>query len=123
MADETPYLLFMASALCDLLETQSGFQLGAEILFPRHSNDNGLVETKNGAVIRKHMGYGHIAAAHAEAIARFYREYLNPYVNLHRPRAKADVEIDAKGRKRLVTGDMKLRWKLQLSREKPEHFL
>jgi transposase InsO family protein len=23
----------------------------------RHSNDNGLVETKNGAVIRKHMGY------------------------------------------------------------------
>jgi transposase InsO family protein len=28
---------------------------------PRHSNDNGLAETKNGAVIRKHMGYGHIA--------------------------------------------------------------
>src|ERR1019366_1810739 len=26
---------------------------------PRHSNDNGLVETKNGAVIRKHMGYGY----------------------------------------------------------------
>jgi len=22
---------------------------------PRHSNDNGLAETKNGAVIRKHM--------------------------------------------------------------------
>ena len=32
---------------------------------PRHSNDNGLVETKNGAVIRKHMGYGYIDAAHA----------------------------------------------------------
>ncbi len=30
---------------------------------PRHSNDNGLVETKNGAVIRKHMGYGYIHAA------------------------------------------------------------
>ena len=28
---------------------------------PRQSNDNGLVETKNGAVIRKHIGYGHIA--------------------------------------------------------------
>ena len=25
---------------------------------PRRSNDNGLVESKNGAVIRKHMGYG-----------------------------------------------------------------
>ena len=32
---------------------------------PRHSNDNGLVETKNGAVMRKHMGHTHIAAAHA----------------------------------------------------------
>ncbi len=28
---------------------------------PRHSNDNGLVESKNGAVIRKHMGFDHIA--------------------------------------------------------------
>jgi transposase InsO family protein len=25
---------------------------------PRQSGDNGLVETKNGAVIRKHIGYG-----------------------------------------------------------------
>jgi transposase InsO family protein len=67
---------------------------------PRHSNDNGLVETKNGAVIRKHMGYGHIGSAHADAISRFYREHLNPYVNLHRPCAQADVETDAKGRQR-----------------------
>jgi transposase InsO family protein len=27
---------------------------------PRRSNDNGLVESKKGAVIRKHMGYGYI---------------------------------------------------------------
>ena len=33
---------------------------------PRHSNDNGLVETKNGAIIRKHMGYGYIAGDHAD---------------------------------------------------------
>ncbi len=32
---------------------------------PRHSNDNGLAEAKNGAVIRKHMGYRHIAAQQA----------------------------------------------------------
>ena len=38
---------------------------------PRHSNDNGLVESKNGAVIRKHMGYTHIAAPHAGRIQRF----------------------------------------------------
>ena len=67
---------------------------------PRHSNDNGLVETKNGAVIRKPMGYGHMASAHAEVISRFYREHLNPYVNLHRPCAQADIEINAKGKKR-----------------------
>ena len=30
---------------------------------PRHSNDNGLAEAKNGAVVRKHMGYDHIAGA------------------------------------------------------------
>ena len=27
---------------------------------PRHSNDNGLAETKNGAVVRKCFGYSHI---------------------------------------------------------------
>jgi len=36
---------------------------------PRHSNDNGLAETKNGAVIRKHMGYGYIPARHAGRLA------------------------------------------------------
>ncbi len=35
---------------------------------PRQSGDNGLVETKNGAVIRKHIGYGYIDAAHADRI-------------------------------------------------------
>ena len=41
---------------------------------PRHSNDNGLVESKNGAVVRKHIGYGHIDARHAEAIDEFYED-------------------------------------------------
>jgi transposase InsO family protein len=67
---------------------------------PRHSNDNGLAETKNGAVIRKHMGWGHIPARHAERIQQFYTAHLNPYLNYHRPCAQADVEVDAKGRKR-----------------------
>jgi transposase InsO family protein len=69
---------------------------------PRHSNDNGLVETKNGAVIRKHMGYGYIDAAHAERIQQFYTAYFNPYLNYHRPCAQADIEIDEKGRPRCV---------------------
>ena len=68
---------------------------------PRQSGDNGLVETKNGAVIRKHIGYGYIDAGHADRIDDFYRQYLNPYLNYHRPCAQAEVQIDEKGRKRV----------------------
>ncbi len=67
---------------------------------PRHSNDNGLVETKNGAVIRKHMGYGYLQAEHAEPIQEFYSAHLNPYLNYHRPCAQADIQVDEKGRQR-----------------------
>ena len=68
---------------------------------PRQSGDNGLIETKNGAVLRKHMGYGYIDAGHAYRINSFYREFLNPYLNYHRPCAQPDVEIDRRGRKRV----------------------
>jgi transposase InsO family protein len=62
---------------------------------PRHSNDNGLAECKNGAVVRKHMGYGHIRSAQAEAIHEFYREYFNPYLNFHRPCGVPEVVTGA----------------------------
>ena len=42
------------------------------------------VGRKNGAVVRKHMGYLHIAAEHAAAIEQFYEEHFNPYLNFHR---------------------------------------
>lgn len=69
---------------------------------PRHSNDNGLVESKNGAVIRKHIGYGHIAPDHAEAFQAFYRDHLNPYLNFHRPCGHAEISVDSKGKQRRV---------------------
>ena len=69
---------------------------------PRRSNDNGLVEAKNGAVIRKLMGYGHIAAEHAEAIGAFYKEELNPYLNFHRPCGVPEIIVDAKGKQRRI---------------------
>lgn len=69
---------------------------------PRHSNDNGLVETKNGAVIRKHIGYGHIASAHAEAIEEFYEQYFNGYLNFHRPCGVPEIQTGAKGKQRRV---------------------
>ena len=52
---------------------------------PRHSNDNGLVESKNGSVIRKHLGYVYIPQACAETLNRYNHEYFNPYINFHRP--------------------------------------
>jgi transposase InsO family protein len=64
----------------------------------RHSNDNGLVEAKNGAVIRKHLGYGYIAAQHAEEITRFYGEHLNSYVNFHRPCAVPELRHMGNGK-------------------------
>ena len=90
---------------------------------PRQSGDNGLVETKNGAVIRKHIGYGYIDAGHADTINRFYREYLNPYLNYHRPCAQADVEIDEKGRKRVLYKRYQTPLETLLALEKPAQFL
>jgi transposase InsO family protein len=52
---------------------------------PRTSNDNALVETKNGAVVRKVFGYEHIPQQHAVRINAFCRLHLNPLLNLHRP--------------------------------------
>jgi transposase InsO family protein len=52
---------------------------------PRRSNDNGLAETKNGAVIRKVFGYAHIEQRHAARFNTFCVEYLNPFLNFHRP--------------------------------------
>jgi transposase InsO family protein len=69
---------------------------------PRHSNDNGLAESKNGAVVRKHMGYTYIASAHAAAIADFYHEHFNPYLNFHRPCAVPELIVNAKGKQKRV---------------------
>jgi transposase InsO family protein len=52
---------------------------------PRRSNDNGLAETKNGAVVRKLFGYAHIPQHHATRFNTFCVEYLNPFLNFHRP--------------------------------------
>lgn len=63
------------------------------------SQDNALVEGKNGAIIRKLMGYGHIPAEHAETLHKFYTAQLNPYLNFHRPSGFATVSLDARGKR------------------------
>ena len=71
---------------------------------PRQTNDNALAECKNGAVIRKAMGYSHIPQKYAAAVNAFYTDALNPYLNFHGPRPPrrpcyfAVDTIDAKGK-------------------------
>lgn len=64
------------------------------------TTDNALVEGKNGAVVRKHIGYGPIAAQHAEEWHKFYAAHFNPYINFHRPCGFATVKTNPRGQRR-----------------------
>ncbi|MGA8146559.1 MAG: hypothetical protein WB870_03160 [Gallionellaceae bacterium] len=66
----------------------------------RHSNDNAQAESKNGAIVRKHLGYSHIPQCFATLVNAFCRDHLNPYINFHRPCLFAETITDEKGRQR-----------------------
>jgi hypothetical protein len=66
------------------------------------TTDNALVEGKNGAVIRKQIGYGAIGAEHAEAFQKFYTAYFNPYLNFHRPCGFATLKTNQRGQRRRI---------------------
>ena len=66
----------------------------------RRSNDNALVEGKNGSVIRKHMGYIHIPGRFAPLINEFYKTHFNTYVNYHRPSGYATTTVDGRGKEK-----------------------
>ncbi len=77
---------------------------------PRRSTDNALCEGKNGSVVRKHLGYGHIPGRFAEPLNRFNREVLTPYLNYHRPCLFASEREDPRTgriRKRYRHGDVR----------------
>ena len=65
---------------------------------PRHTNDNGLVESKNGSVVRKQLGYVYIPQACATAINQYHRDFLNVYINFHRPCFFSVSVIDHRGK-------------------------
>jgi transposase InsO family protein len=67
---------------------------------PRQSNDNALVESKNGAVIRKQFGYLHIPQRYARRINQYCFEHLNPYLNFHRPCYFPEVYTDNRGKQK-----------------------
>lgn len=68
----------------------------------RRTNDNALVEGKNGSVIRKQMGYAHIPRRHATRINDFYMSHFNEYINFHRPCGFATTVTDAKGKQKKI---------------------
>lgn len=68
----------------------------------RHSNDNALAESKNGAIVRKYLGYMHIAQKWAPLINEFNRRHLTPYLNFHRPCYFAEIKIDARGKEKKI---------------------
>jgi len=67
-----------------------------------HANDNALIETKNGSVIRKNMGWEHINQNMCNDINEYYRRFFNPYLNYHRPCGYPTIQTDEKGRKTKV---------------------
>ena len=66
------------------------------------TTDNAQVEGKNGAVVRKLIGYGPIGAQHAEEFQKFYAAQLNPYLNFHRPCGFATIQTDPRGKRRRI---------------------
>jgi hypothetical protein len=64
----------------------------------RRSTNNALVEGKNGAIIRKHMGCSYIWKGYAKSINKFLRENMDEYLNFHRPCGFATDYIDDKGK-------------------------
>ncbi|RCN57173.1 DDE-type integrase/transposase/recombinase [Acidiferrobacter thiooxydans] len=66
----------------------------------RRTNDNALVESKNGSVVRKHLGYAHIPGRFASQVNAFTQGVLSPYLNFHRPCFFPTEAVDDKGRVR-----------------------
>lgn len=89
----------------------------------RHTNDNALVEGKNGSIIRKHIGYQHIPRRYATAINQFYKEYLNIYLNYHRPCGYATVVTNKKGKEKKIYNIYQIPYERLKSLPKAQQYL
>lgn len=92
---------------------------------PRHSNDNGLVESKNGSVVRRLYGYGHIPQQYAAAFAELNRNHLYRYLNFHRPGYFPSIVTDHQGkqRKKYRYQDMMTPYEKLRSLSRPSQYL
>ena len=57
-----------------------------------------MVESKNGSIVRKHLGYAHIQQHWAPVVNQFHHHHLNPYINDHRPCFFPLITTNAKGK-------------------------
>jgi hypothetical protein len=68
----------------------------------RKTNDNALVEGKNGSIIRKWFGRNYIPRKFAPMIHEFCQNYLNTYLNFYRPCGFATTQADHKGKQKKI---------------------
>ena len=61
-------------------------------------------------MIRKHLGWTHIASRHAEAVNLFHRQHLNPYLNFHRPCGIPELRTLARGKIKRVYRQWETPW-------------
>lgn len=92
---------------------------------PRHSNDNGLVESKNGSVIRKLYGYTHIPQQYAVDFTALNSGPVYRYVNFHRPCYFPSIVTDSKGKqkKKYLYDDMMTPYEKFRSLPRPSQYL
>jgi len=87
------------------------------------TNDNALVEGKNGSVVRKLMGHWHIPMGYAGDINGFYVKWYNRYLNYHRPCGYATITFDQKGRRHRKYEDYRTPCEAFLALDKPGQYL
>ena len=87
------------------------------------SNDNALIEGKNGSIIRKLMGHWHIDRSYAGEINKFYTEHFNVYLNYHRPCGFATITVDNKGKKHRNYETYRTPCQAFLALKNPEQYL
>ena len=69
---------------------------------PNHTTDNAQVETKNGGILRKAMGYHYIPKGAARLIDKWYNEHFNIYLNYHRPCGYSTTITNSKGKQKKI---------------------
>lgn len=88
-----------------------------------HCNDNALVETKNGSVIRKNMGWSFINKSSCDDINIYYKNYFNIYLNYHRPSGYPTIVINKKGRKKKIYNNYKVPYEFLKDLSNSKEFL